>query len=161
MVKARRVTAMLIQSSFESRGDAVRQTIERRHRMQLPASATNFYQYDGGTFNGSIDYCAFDCGSVDDCWQALQVLGAPPKADFQAWSPSDYRVVMDGPSFYHPEFATPEWGIESIKNGVLYEHVVGDNRSMDFYAIDFDRLRVYYHHESGGFPPDKRVAATP
>lgn len=140
----------------ESRGDGVRQTIEQRRGTPLPASATDFYQYDGGNFGGMIYYCAFNCASIQDCWASVQVLGAPPRSEFRPWSPSRYKVVMDGPGFYHLRVASPAWDIGNVRRGVVYERVYGQHSRMEFYAIDFDRCRVYCHYESGGFPPDKR-----
>ncbi len=119
----------------------------------LPASSTEFYLFDGGTFNGTIKYWSFRCGTVEDCWAALTILLAPPQSEFQPWQPSQYAVVMKGPAFYWPELATDHWDIESVENGAMWEKVDGDRR-MEFYAVDFDTNRIYYHKEGGGFPTD-------
>jgi hypothetical protein len=61
---------------------------------------------------------------------------------------------MDGPSFYWPQLTTDHWDVADIKNGFVNEYAKGDRR-MEFYAIDSDRLRLYYHKESGGYPTTK------
>jgi hypothetical protein len=117
----------------------------------LPQSATNYYLFDGGSFNGSITYWSFDCASHEDCWAAIASLGGPGRSEFHPWKPSRFAVVMNGPGFYQPQLATPLWDVTTIQHGAVYEDVDGD-KCMDYYAIDYDTLRVYHHHESGGFP---------
>jgi hypothetical protein len=65
---------------------------------------------------------------------------------------------MEGVDFYASEC---RWSkkldndprdVRRIQNGLVYERVFGDHRSMAYYANDFDRNRVYHHYESGGFP---------
>jgi hypothetical protein len=119
----------------------------------IPSSASNFYIFDGGNCTGTIEYWSFQCESLDDCWSAIHDLGGPDKAQFVAWSPSKFAVVMKGPAFYWPQLAAREWNVEGIHNGFSHEFSQSDRR-LDFYAIDADRLIVYYHAESGGFPTD-------
>lgn len=121
----------------------------------VPTSARDFWIYEGGNFNGSIIYWVFTCGSREDCiatFDRLAGTGDP-------WSPSRYAVVMEGPAFYSREVDGPlklranPWDVRGITNGLVFESVLGDHRSMTYYAADLDRNRFYYHYESGGFPP--------
>ncbi|WP_406694884.1 hypothetical protein V5E97_27960 [Singulisphaera sp. Ch08] len=127
----------------------------------IPASATDFWLYDGGSFNGSITYWVFQCGSREDCLKAVEYLGGLRPDDLKPWEPSRYAVVMEGLDFYskaatlNPRILGTPWDVRGIKNGLVYEQVQGDHRSMVYYAIDHDRNRVYYHYESGGFPRDE------
>ena len=127
----------------------------------LPASAKNFWLFDGGSFNGSITYWVFDCDSREDCLKAVEYLGGLRPDDLKPWKPSRYAVVMGGLDFYSrhgipwKKLRINPWDVRGIRNGLVYERVEGDDRSMVYYAIDSDRNRVYYHHESGGFPPDE------
>jgi hypothetical protein len=137
-------------------GEAAKQRIEREAEAKggLPGSARDFYIFDGGNFGGSIIYMSFDCGSREDCWASVACLGGPGPAEFKPWAESHYAVVMEGPGFYHQPLRRDPWNVRGITNGAVYERVDGDHRSMHYYAIDFDRDRVYYHRESGGFPPE-------
>lgn len=121
---------------------------------KLPGSATNFYIFDGGSFNGSIIYASFDCGNREDCWVALKLLGSPDSTEFKPWAASRYSVVMQGPGFYHQILKDDPWDVRGIEEGVVYEQTDADHRRMIYYAIDFAKDRVYIHEESGGFPPD-------
>jgi hypothetical protein len=121
---------------------------------RLPHSANHFYLYDGGTFNGSIVYVSFDCANREDCWTAVEALGSPDHLKFKTWSQSHFAVVMDGPGFYHSELKDDPWDVRGIEDGVVYEETDADHRRMTYYAIDYNRKRVYYHRESGGFPAD-------
>ncbi|MBS0265434.1 MAG: hypothetical protein JSS02_26105 [Planctomycetes bacterium] len=114
-------------------------------------SVSNVYYCDGGTFNGMYLYWSFDCANLDDCWDAIQRAGGPDQSTFTDWKLSQYAVVMLGPEFYSPKLATALWDVRLIQRGVAYEKVEGGNRRLIFYAIDFDKLRVYHHYESGGF----------
>jgi hypothetical protein len=134
----------------------------------LPASATDFWVYDGGNFGGSINYSVFKCGNREDCLKAVKILGGrygPDTGDLKPWESSRYAVVMEGPDYYwkghwkeKPEtkrFRSNPWDVRAIKNGLVHEAVFGDHDRMDYYAIDLDRKLVYYHFESGGFPRDE------
>ncbi len=136
-------------------GAEAKSRIEREAgaKRSLPNSARNFYIFDGGNFNGAIVYASFDCGSREDCWAAVVSLGGPDPAEFDPWTESHYAVVMEGPGFYHVQLRKDPWNIRVINDGVVYERVDGDHRSMYYYAIDFERNRVYYHRERGRFPP--------
>ena len=120
---------------------------------QLPASISDLWVYDGGTFNGMIYYVSFKCETLEDCWMAVHAFGAPEKTEFTNGVVTKYAVIRHGPSFYSKGFQHPQWDIPDIENGVCHERNQGD-RNMDFWAIDLDRLRMYFHHESGGFPDD-------
>lgn len=122
---------------------------------ELPKSAAHFYCYDGGNVFGSIEYVSFECDSRDDCWAAVKSLGAPEPSEFKPWAASRYAVVMEGPGFYHESHREDPWDVRGIRDGVVHEAVRGGNEWMDYYAIDFDRNRVYFHHESGGFRVDE------
>ena len=127
----------------------------------LPASAKNFWLFDGGSFNGSIIYWVFDCDNREDCLKAVEFLASLRPDDLKPWEPSRYAVVMGGLDFYSTHgipwkmLRSNPWNVRGIRNGLVYERVKGDHRSMVYYAIDSDRDRVYYHYESGGFPPDE------
>jgi len=120
----------------------------------LPVSAKKFYAYDGGSFNGSMTYWAFDCDSRQDCLSALENLTGIQESELTHWVPSQYAVVMQGPSYYATELSSTDWKVASITKGLVYERVEGD-RQMYYYAVDLDRNRVYFHRESGGFPTDR------
>jgi hypothetical protein len=128
---------------------------------RLPATADDFWLYDGGNFGGTITYCTFRCSDRADCLKAVEYLGGVREQDLKPWIPSRYAVVMEGPAFYSRTRAPTEklrsnpWDVRGIKNGLVYEHVRGDQDSMVYCAIDLDRNRVYYVHESGGFPDDE------
>ncbi len=129
----------------------------------LPASATDFWVYEGGSFNGSIEYSVFQCGNREDCLKAVEILGGARVGDPKPWESSRYAVVMEGPEYYWKDywkerpaskrFRSNPWEVRAIKNGLVYEAVFGDHERMEYFAIDLDRNRVYFHHESGGFPP--------
>ena len=131
-------------------GDPARSRIDA----PIPVSAIDVYLCDGGNWNGVIRYWACTCTTLDECWSVVASHSGIDKGEFQPWRPSQYAVVMSGPGFYGDQLATPFWDVASIKNGFSYENVEGDHRSMRYYAIDSDKRRVYYHRESGGFPPD-------
>lgn len=142
-------------------GDAARRGIRQRYgEYSLPPSAKNVYFFDGGNFNGSIEYVAFDCATLEECWQSLETLSDRDRSQFAAWRPSSYAVVMRGPGFYSPDWSTPHWRLNALQNGASYESVDGAHR-LKFYAIDFDRRRVYCHFESGGFPQDRMPLRSP
>jgi hypothetical protein len=128
---------------------------------QMPASANNFWLYDGGNFNGSITYWTFDCANREECLKAVESLGSLRPKDLKSWKPSGYAVVMKGPAFYSRDDAPNKklrsnpWDVRGIKNGLVYEGVRGDHDSMTYFAIDLDRNRVYHHYESGGFSPEE------
>src|SRR5258708_1676357 len=70
----------------QARERIVRSSVQlnrRRDGGPLPASATNFYMFDGGSFNGTIEYWSFECGTLDDCWSALASVGGPDKDEFK------------------------------------------------------------------------------
>ncbi len=119
----------------------------------LPQSSTDFYLFDGGTFNGSIKYFAFTCATVDDCWKAVAALGGPNRNEFTPSIRSDYAVNTHGPAFYSPEMQTPLWEISVDAEGFSWE-IAREDRRMEFWAIDVEAKRVFYHLESGGFPTD-------
>jgi hypothetical protein len=133
----------------------------------LPPSATNFWLYDGGTFSGMITYWVFDCGSREDCLKAVEYLGDLRAGDLIPWEASRYAVVMEGLDYYtnrsswKKKLRSNPWNVRGIKNGLVYERTSGKqggqggNERMVYYAIDFDKNRVYYHYESGGFPMDE------
>lgn len=131
--------------------------LERSHQdlKTIPGSALNFCYFEGGNFSGSIDYWAFDCTSAEDCFRALEALTGVSKSQMAPWKPSKYAVVMLGPGFYSDQWTTDLWDVRRIVNGVFLEDVHSNGSSMDYYAIDLDRLRVFFHHESGGFPTDE------
>jgi hypothetical protein len=124
----------------------------------LPASAKNLWLFDGGSFSGCITYLVFDCGNREDCLRSVECLGRLRREDLKPWIPSRYAVVMGGLDFYSTraifwkKLLINPWDVRQIRNGLVYEHVTGIDRSMVYYAIDLDRNRVFYHYESGGFP---------
>ncbi len=120
---------------------------------QIPSAITDLWIYEGGTFNGMVYYVSFECQTIDDCWKAVRAFGAPQESEFTASVQTKFAVNQQGPSFYDPGIWHPSWDVSSVQNGVSHEEWRG-NDVMDFWAIDRDRLRVYYHHESGGFPDD-------
>lgn len=132
----------------------------------FPASARNFWMFDGGSFNGSIRYWMFDCDNLEDCLKAIRYLGDIKAEELKPWEPSRYAVVMEGLDFYSRNhrwkklIANP-WDVRGIKNGVVYERTSErsseSNRyqRMVYFAIDFEKYRIYHHYESGGFPPDQ------
>ena len=128
--------------------------------VSFPASAKDFWIYDGGNFNGSIRYGMFDCGSREDCLQAVEFLHGLGPDELKPWTPSRYAVVMEGLGFYSMKWPIKPrnghvWDVRRIKDGVVYERADDEQRRMVYYAIDFDRNRVFYHYESGGFPTDE------
>jgi hypothetical protein len=100
----------------------------------------------------------------------MEYLGLP-RSKFTDWKQSQFAVVMKGPGYYSPKWATPLWDVRTIRHGAVCEEVEwykdqdgsegkDTPRSasrLHFYAIDFDRRRVYYHYESGGFPAAKYI----
>lgn len=125
-----------------------------RDSIGFPESARNFYLWDARTIKGRILYWSFECADSEDCWKALEAIDAPARSNFQPWQQSRYAVVSSGPGFYFKELRDDRWNLGNIKNGVAYEYVIG-NEEMVYYAIDFDRNRVYQHHyESGGIRTD-------
>jgi hypothetical protein len=127
----------------------------------LPSSADDFWIYDGGWLSKSNFYCTFRCSHRADCLKAVEYLGGRRANELKPWKPSMYAVVMEGPDFYSRTLAPRDklryspWNVRAIKNGLVYEHVQGDNSSMVYCAIDLDRNRVYYIDESGGFRGDE------
>lgn len=117
----------------------------------VPPAASDFYFDEGGSFNGSIVYWSMRCSSLEEGRQLMHRLAACEPRLIRNWEPSQYGVVMDGPAFYDEVLATPLWDVRTIKRGLVYEKVEG-TRSMDYFAFDFDTLRIYGHYESGGFP---------
>jgi hypothetical protein len=130
----------------------------------VPASANNFWLYEDGTFNGSITYWVFRCGSREDCLKAVKYLGRVSSAELKPWQPSRYAVVMEGPDFYSrfsrstKRIRDNPWDVRTIEHGLVYEDVVKDCRWMVYFAVDLDRNLVYYHRETGGFPRDRYVS---
>jgi hypothetical protein len=69
---------------------------------------------------------------------------------------------MEGPAFYSRTEDSGKkisqnapWDVRGITNGLVYERVDSQHQDMDYAAIDLDRHRIFYHDESGGFPPDE------
>jgi len=137
------------------RGEDARDYLSFCDREKIPKSATDFWVFDGGNFNGTIYYVSFRCATLDDCWAAVDAFRAPERSNFKNGINTKYAVNKFGPKFYWPTFKTDtwDWNIAGISNGEFYEEAEG-TRWMDFWAIDVDNLRVYFHHESGGFPDD-------
>ncbi len=140
-------------SENEYKADAALERFSLCNHEKLPPSISDAWVYDGGSFNGMSYYVSFRCDTIDDCWGALSAFGAPPKASFKKGTDTKFAVNKYGPNFYWPMFQNPKWNIAAVTDGAFYESAHG-NRDMDFWAIDFDDLRVYFHHESGGFPDD-------
>ena len=67
---------------------------------ELPASASNFWLYEDGSFSGSGAYWMFHCGSREECLKAVESLGGLRRNDLSPWQPSRYAVIMHGPAFY-------------------------------------------------------------
>ena len=135
-------------------GMAARDRIDAK----LSESACDFWVFDGGTFNGSIFYSSFRCQSIDDCWKALNALGAPEQTSFIPNVKTKFAVNLHGPKFYWPKLETPCWNLAVVTNGMSCERNHED-RQLEFWAVDLDKKRVFYHRESGGFstdPPDKQ-----
>lgn len=128
---------------------------DRNYDLTLPESARNFYFDEGSTFNGSVVYWSFECDSREECLRAVGFLTGIPREELKPWKPSRYAVVMNGPGFYDEKDRTELWDVRNTKNGLIYEYVQEPNQRMHYCGIDFDRKRVYYHYESGGFPPDE------
>ncbi len=141
----------------EFRGTAARDRIfqiTRADPSALPSSATDFYLFDGGTFNGCIRYWTFTCANRDDCIAALKALTGVSKSELSAWSPATYAVSMQGPQYYFPQLVDVPWNVPQITDGLVLE-IVQDDRRLEFHAIDLERNRVYFHRESGGFPTER------
>lgn len=120
----------------------------------FPTSAKSFWCYDGGNVFGSIFYGTFECDNREDCLKAVEVLMGHPPDEMKPWVPSKYAVAMEGPGFYSTTAKNSPWNVREIKNGLVSEYVQEPHERMEYYAIDFDRNRVYYHYDSGGFPAD-------
>jgi hypothetical protein len=123
----------------------------------LPASANNFWFYEDGGFNRSLEFGVLDCGSRDDCLRAVKFLAGVGPAELRPWEPSRYAVVMEGPGFYSRKLSPSNqlrgspWGVPAIKNGLVFEQT-RDNTYMAYFAIDLDRNRIYLYEAVGGFP---------
>ncbi len=136
-------------------GEAARKRIFNLPRVkedQVPASATDYRLFDGGTFGGSITYWTFTCASLEDCYRAVEMMGGPKRDEFQPWQATKYGVDMDGPGYYFKDFKQEFWPIRQIKNGVMVETVYGNHEGLQLNVIDLDRKMVFHHYESGGFP---------
>ncbi len=126
----------------------------------LPASASNFWVYEDGSFSGSRTYWTFNCGSDEECLKAVESLGGLRRSDLSPWQPSRYAVIMHGPAFYSTNAAPSKklranpWDVRGITNGLFYQKVIRDDGLL-YYAIDFDRSRVYHLREFGGFSDDE------
>ena len=123
-------------------------------RDELPGTIKDLWIFDGGSFNGMIYYTAFTCESIDDCWRALHALRAPEQSKFKEGVQTKFAVNQHGPNYYFKDYAPDHWDVHAIRHGEFYESAPRGNEFMDFWAIDYDRLRIYFHHESGGFPDD-------
>ncbi len=136
---------------------AARRTRPGTDKPEVPASASNFWLYESGSFSGSSTYWTFDCGSQGDCLKAVENLGGLRRDELSPWQPSRYAVIMEGPAFYSRRADTSKklranpWDVRGIKDGLLYELAVRDD-NLYYYAIDLDRNRVYHACELGGFP---------
>ncbi len=119
-------------------------------KKRLPGSARNLFYCSGGSFNGGITYWCFECGSLEDCWQALNTISKVKRDDFLPWRRPRFAVVMDGPQIYWKNIGPVPWRLGTTSNGAYYEEFDGER--LKYFAIDFDSLRVYGHFESGGFP---------
>jgi hypothetical protein len=123
----------------------------------LPDSATNFWFYESGGFNRSLEFGVLDCGNREDCLRAVECLGAIRRDELTPWEPSPRAVVMEGPGFYSRDAAPNKklrgnpWYVPAIKNGLLCERNPHD-RYLAYFAIDLDRNRVYCYEGHGGYP---------
>jgi len=122
-------------------------------RDEIPWSISDLWVFDAGSFGGSIYYASFKCETLSDCWTAVSAFGSPEKPEFKDGIQTVYAVNQHGPSFYHKGYSHPKWNLSAIDDGVSCEKSRAD-RWMEFWAIDRDQLRVYFHYESGGFPQD-------
>ncbi len=134
-------------------GESARQHLSLCNQSQLPKVMSDLWVYDGGNWNGTIYYVSFRCETLDDCWQAVRAFRSPEKTEFVERIETRFAVNKHGPSFYFKGYDPPAWDVSEAKDGFSHEHSQG-GKYMDFWAIDHARLRVYFHHESGGFPND-------
>lgn len=128
--------------------------------------------FDGGNFNGVIAYWYLECRSREGCLRAFEFMSERDRSVLRPWVPSRYAVVMEGPRFYgwddrlvdadiRERYAHSPWDVRGITDGMVFEEVGVRNNSMSYYAIDFDRNRLYFHRESGGFSTRKYRPAPP
>jgi hypothetical protein len=62
---------------------------------------------------------------------------------------------MDGPDSYFDKLRGSTWDVKGIKDGAVSESVdETGRRNMTYNAIDFDRNRLYFQSEGGGFEDD-------
>jgi hypothetical protein len=119
----------------------------------LNATDDCFY-FEGGSFSGTISYWMCQCRSIEDCWELAEAWSGRKQSAFEPWQPSEFTCVMLGPAFYNESRAGSLWDVSRIKNGVR-DYSVYEDRQLEMFAIDFDRMRVYGAYESGGFPQEK------
>jgi hypothetical protein len=91
----------------------------------MPASASNFWLYEGESRYGWRIYWIIDCGGRGECLEAVESLGGLRRNDLSRWQPSRYAVIMEGPAFYS-SYVEPSrklraypWDLRGIKNGLV------------------------------------------
>jgi hypothetical protein len=125
----------------------------------MPESASNFWLYEDGWLSKRSTFWMFDCGSREDCLKAVEILGGLGPKELSPWQPSRYAVIMEGPAFYSRnvepslKLRTNPWDVRGIRNGLVHELVT--DRDLYYYAIDFDRCRVFYLCEFRCFHRDE------
>ncbi len=105
--------------------------LSRVKENQVPASATDFRLYNGGNFNGLDRYWTYTCGSVEDCYRAIEAMGGPKRDQFQPWGPSKLGVIMDGPRYQFEGFQPGFWPIRAVTNGVQIEVIWNVDRRLE------------------------------
>ncbi len=121
--------------------------------------AKEYYLCESGNFNGSIVYYRIDFENFKGCLDAFEQLSGMDRGSLTPWRPSEFAVVMDGPRFYWENLGNAPWDLWSVTRGLVYENMRGEHQSLEYYALDLDKNRLYCHRESGGFPA--RVASPP
>ncbi|MCY2966709.1 MAG: hypothetical protein NT069_24285 [Planctomycetota bacterium] len=146
----------VLDSTVHLQGEAARtfildQTdIDRRRDLSELCLLETCRAFDGGNFNGSIEYWSCQCRSLDAAWSLVEAWSGLSRTQFDDFRPSEYACVMEGPNRQSADW----WKVARIERGAVFQKNRRD-RQLWFYAIDFDRLVVYGAYESGGFPQKK------
>ncbi len=106
--------------------------------------------FDGGNFNGSIEYWSCQCRTLEAAWELVEAWSRSSRTQFEDFRHSEYACVMEGPNRQSADW----WRVSGIQRGAVFQKNRRD-RKLWFYAIDFDTLVVYGAYESGGFPQKK------
>lgn len=117
----------------------IRGEFQTRRALAWPTSAHDFfyYRHDGTLPHGNRCWWSMRCRTKEECRNFLDSVAGEKRGEVSPWKPPRNGEVLEDIATLQPEFASLAWNLKSIRHGASYEDFG------DYYAIDFDTLRIY------------------